>query len=44
MPNREKAKELSDIMKNLGTLAGIETVCIITNMDQPIGKNVRKFS
>lgn len=39
MKNREKAEELSVIMKKLGELAGIETVCVITNMDQPIRKN-----
>lgn len=40
MQNIKKAEELSNIMKNLGKLARIETVCIITNMDQPIGRNV----
>lgn len=40
MEDREKAKKLSLIMKKLGELAGIETVCIITNMDQPIGKMI----
>lgn len=40
MKDIERAKELSKIMKEIGTLAGIETVCIITNMNQPIGKNI----
>lgn len=44
MQDEEKAIELSNIMKNLGSLAGIETVCVITNMDQPIGKTIRKFT
>ena len=39
MKNVEKAKELSAIMKALGDLAGIETVCVITNMEQPIRKD-----
>jgi len=39
MENSEKAKELSIIMKKLGELANIETICVITNMDQPIRKN-----
>lgn len=43
MKNKEKAEELSKIMKSLGELAKIETVCLITNMDQPIGKAVRKL-
>lgn len=38
MENREKAEELSLIMKKLGELADIETVCVLTNMDQPIRK------
>lgn len=40
MKTREDAEKLSDVMKNIGKLAGIETVCVVTNMDQPIGKNV----
>ncbi len=44
MENKEKAEELGIIMKNLGKLSNIETTCVITNMDQPIGKAVRKFS
>ncbi len=38
MKDAEQAKELSIVMKNLGELAGIETVCLITNMDQPVRK------
>lgn len=40
MKDIERAKALSKIMKEIGTLAGIETVCIITNMKQPMGKNI----
>ncbi len=43
MKKREKAEELSRMMKELGEISGIETVCLITNMDQPIGKAIRKF-
>lgn len=40
MKTKEKAKELSDVMTRIGELAGRETVCIITPMEQPLGKNV----
>ena len=40
MNNKEDAEKLSYIMKNLGHLSGIETRCILTNMDQPIGKMI----
>jgi len=40
MKDIDKAKALSKIMKEIGALAGIETVCIITNMDQPIGRSI----
>lgn len=43
MKDKSQAEELSNIMKNLGELSGIETVCIITNMDQPMGRMIRKF-
>lgn len=43
MKTVESANKLSVIMKNLGKLANIETACLITNMDEPIGKCVRKF-
>lgn len=44
MKDEASAEELSKIMKKLGELAGIETVCLITNMNQPIGKMIRKFT
>ena len=37
MQNEKDAIELSNIMKNIGKLANRETVCIITNMDEPVG-------
>ncbi len=38
--NKEQAIELSKTMNKIGKLAGKETVCIITNMDEPLGKAV----
>ena len=40
MKTKEEAEELSRVMKKIGELAGIETVCVITNMEQPIGRNI----
>lgn len=40
MKNQEDARNLSKVMSKIGELAGIETTCIITNMEQPIGKNI----
>lgn len=40
MKNREDAIKLSNTMKKIGELAGKETVCIITNMDEPLGYSV----
>lgn len=40
MKNLQQAEELSKTMINIGKLANKETVCIITNMDQPLGKMV----
>ena len=37
MKNEEKAKELANLMAKIGNLAGKETVCIITDMNQPVG-------
>ena len=37
MKNVEEAEKLSNIMKQIGKLVGKETVCIITNMDEPLG-------
>ena len=40
MKNEGDAIKLSTIMKKIGELADKETVCVITNMDEPLGKNV----
>lgn len=37
MKNKEDAIELSKTMRKIGKLADKETVCIITNMDEPLG-------
>lgn len=40
MKDYESAKKLADIMTKIGKLAGRETVCIITDMNQPVGHAV----
>lgn len=40
MKTKEDAETLSKVMSKIGELAGIETVCVITNMEQPIGKSI----
>lgn len=40
MQNQEEAKKLSKMMNKIGALANKETVCIITNMDEPLGKAI----
>lgn len=40
MKNIEQATKLAQMMKKIGNLANKETVCVITNMDQPLGKAV----
>ena len=40
MKNIEDAKKLSQTMINIGKLAGKETVCILTNMDEPLGYSI----
>ena len=37
MKTEEDAKSLAKVMTSIGKLAGKETVCIITSMDEPIG-------
>lgn len=37
MKQIEEARELSIAMKNIGKLANKETVCVITNMNEPLG-------
>lgn len=40
MKNIKEAEELSNAMIGIGKIANKETVCIITNMDQPLGSMV----
>ncbi len=40
MRTKEDATKISKLMKEIGTLAGRETVCVLTNMDEPVGKAV----
>ena len=40
MKDKESAVEISKLMKKIGTLANKETVCVLTNMDEPVGKAV----
>ncbi len=37
MKTKEDAEKLAEIMTSIGKLAGKETVCIITPMDEPVG-------
>lgn len=37
MKNKDEAKKLSEIMIKIGELADKETVCIMTDMDEPLG-------
>lgn len=40
MQNKEEAEELADTMKKIGELANKETICVLTSMDQPLGKYI----
>lgn len=40
MKTKERAKELAEVMTKIGELSGRETKCILTPMEQPLGKNV----
>jgi len=40
MRTKEEATEISKMMKDIGNLAGRETVCVLTNMNEPVGKAV----
>lgn len=40
MKNLEEAEQLASTIINIGRLVNKETVCVITNMDQPLGKMV----
>lgn len=37
MKNREQAEKLAEIMTKIGELAHRKTVCVITDMDEPVG-------
>ena len=40
MKTKEDAIRISEMMRDIGNLAGIETVCVLTNMDEPVGHAV----
>lgn len=40
MKTKKDATELSQIMKDIGELSNKETVCVLTNMNEPVGKTV----
>lgn len=40
MKTKEDAIKISKMMKNIGALANRETICVLTNMDEPVGKAV----
>lgn len=40
MKTKEDAIKLSNIMKEIGKLADRETVCVLTNMNEPVGKAI----
>lgn len=40
MKTKEDAEKLSIIMKNIGKLSNKETICVLTNMDEPVGNAV----
>lgn len=40
MKTLERAKELANMMIRIGNLAGKETICVLTNMNEPIGYSI----
>ena len=40
MKDVDQARALSEAMIRIGKLAGVEVVCVITSMDEPLGRNV----
>lgn len=40
MKTKEEAETLASLMKQIGTLAGKETICIITSMEEPLGYSI----
>ena len=37
MKNKDEAKDLAKLMSSIGKWAGRETVCVLTNMEEPLG-------
>lgn len=40
MKNEKDARELANMMIRIGKLAGKEVICVLTNMDEPIGHSI----
>ena len=40
MKTKKDALQISKMMKDIGELANRETICVLTNMDEPVGKAV----
>lgn len=40
MKTKKEAEEISQIMKSIGRISEKETICVLTNMNEPIGKAV----
>ena len=40
MKNKDQAIQLANTMKKIGELVQKETVCVVTNMDEPLGKAI----
>lgn len=40
MKTQEDAEKLATLMKEIGILVGKETICVLTNMDEPVGRAV----
>ena len=40
MKTKQEAVTLAKCMKRIGEMSGIETVCVLTNMEEPLGYNV----
>lgn len=40
MKTKQEAVTLAKCMKRIGEISGIETVCVLTNMEEPLGYNV----
>lgn len=40
MKDKKEAEQLAKCMKRIGEISGIETVCVLTNMQEPLGYNV----